>query len=213
MADKPRKPKQRKGDVADLTSRLKTAALNQSTSIPDGKLEEVVTYLQMTSAPTQPRAIRRFTNLAIIRAHNPTVSFYRFLYNTVGAPWLWHERRVMTDQDLTEIIKDKLVYIYVLYVGGVPAGYVELDARIDDEIEITFFGLAPEFIGRGLGQYFLSWAIDKAWNFEPNRVWVHTCNHDHPHAIAVYQRAGFVPYRQERNIIDDPRLLGIMQES
>ena len=52
--------------------------------------------------------------------------------------------------------------------------------------------------------------MDEACDKEPERVWVHSCNLDHPHAIAVYQRAGFVPYRQESTIIADPRLPGVM---
>jgi len=196
-------------DVADIMSRLKTSAQNKHVDVPEGKLEEVITYLEMRARPARKHLTKRLDNLAVMRAHRPTVSFYRYLYNSVGAPWLWYERRLLHDDALKQIISDENVYVYVLYVGGVPAGYVELDARVRSEIEIAYFGLIPEFVGRGLGQYFLNWSVDKAWSFEPQRVWVHTCNHDHPHAGAIYQRAGFVPYRQERNLIDDPRRLGI----
>jgi GNAT superfamily N-acetyltransferase len=96
-----------------------------------------------------------------------------------------------------------------MYTGGVPAGFVELDRRREDEVEIAYFGLLPEFIGRGLGRYLLAWSIDKAFALAPegisHRLWVHTCNHDHPEALALYQRAGFDVYRQERLIIDDRR--------
>ena len=84
------------------------------------------------------------------------------------------------------------------------------DCRAPEDIEIALLGLLPEFIGRGLGHYLLDWAVDEAWGKEPERVWVHSCNLDHPHAIAVYQRGGFVPYRQETKIITDPRLPGVM---
>jgi len=46
---------------------------------------------------------------------------------------------------------------------GVPAGFAELDRRIEGEIELVQFGLMPAFIGQGLGRYFLQWTIDKAW--------------------------------------------------
>ena len=72
-------------------------------------------------------------------------------------------------------------------------------------MEVAYFGLMPEFIGRGLGRYLLEWAVSKAFDTEPERLWVHTCNFDHPGALAVYQRAGFRPYQQERVVIDDPR--------
>ena len=47
--------------------------------------------------------------------------------------------------------------------------------------------------------------MERAFQDRPSRLWVHTCNHDHPGALASYQRCGFRPYRQERSIIDDPR--------
>jgi ribosomal protein S18 acetylase RimI-like enzyme len=97
-----------------------------------------------------------------------------------------------------------------MYCGGVPAGFIELDSRPTDnshdkEVEIAYFGLMPEFIGRGLGRYLLAWGIGKAFESDLGRLWVHTCNFDHPEALALYQRAGFEAYRQERTIIDDPR--------
>ncbi len=183
--------------------------------VPEGKLEMVIIYLEMTERPTRPSVPqpRHAGKLALMRADKPTVSFYRYLYNTVGGPWLWYERRRMSDEELAAAIHHAAVGIYVLYVGGVPAGFVELDGRAGDEVEIAYFGLIPEFLGRGLGPYLLDWAVHEAWRREPRRVWVHTCNFDHPKAIAVYQRAGFVPYRQETKVIDDPRLDGTMPTS
>ena len=52
--------------------------------------------------------------------------------------------------------------------------------------------------------------LDLAWDRSPERVWLHTNSLDHPKALAVYQRAGFVPYRQEKLTIDDPRDLGLI---
>ena len=177
---------------------------------PKGKLEEVVTYLEMTAATPPPARPGRSEKLALMRAETPTVAFYRFLYDTVGSQWMWHERRRMNDERLAAIIRDPLVEIYVLYVAGVPAGFIELDRRVSGEVELAYFGLAPEFIGRGLGGYLLAWGTNKAWRRGVRRVWVHTCNFDHPRAIAVYQRAGFVPYKQETNLIDDPRADGTL---
>jgi hypothetical protein len=53
-----------------------------------------------------------------------------------------------------------------------------LDRRIEGEIELLQFGLMPEFIGQGLGRYFLQWAIDKAWSYQPRRYWLHTDTKD-----------------------------------
>ena len=175
--------------------------------LPAGKLEMVITYLEMHRPPPR-QATRRAEPVAIMRARRPTVSYYRYLYDTVGGPWMWFERRLMADADLARVIQDAAVEIYVMYLDGVPAGYAELDRRRGDDVELSYFGLMPEFIGRGLGRYLLDWVVGRAFEAGPARLWVHTCNFDHPGALAVYQRAGFRPYGQERVVIDDPRQTG-----
>jgi GNAT superfamily N-acetyltransferase len=67
----------------------------------------------------------------------------------------------------------------------------------DDKVEIAYFGLLPEFIGRGLGGAMLTSAIENAWAWSPtpSRIWVHTCNRDHPGALANYQARGFKIYK------------------
>ncbi len=161
-----------------------------------GRIETTVTYLEMTERPTRPSTPVPAGKLAIFRAEQPTVSFYRYMYDTVGEPWNWTDRRRLTDDELTGIIHDPDVAIYVLYVAGVPAGFVELDGRIEGAVELSYVGLMPEFVGRGLGGYLLDWAVSAAWLMEPKRVWLHTCSLDHPSALPMYQRAGFVPYDQ-----------------
>lgn len=160
-------------------------------------VETTVTYLEMRERPKRPRAPAPFGRLAILRAHKPTISFYRYLYNTVGESWNWTDRRLLTDEELAAIIHDPKVEIYVLYADGVPAGYAELDLRREEEIELVYLGLIPEFVGRGLGEFLLDWAIETAWARTPRRLWAHTCTLDHPRALSTYQKAGFVPYMQQ----------------
>ena len=153
-----------------------------------------VTYLEMTS-PDQRRAPPDWAEPAtIVRAERPTISFYRYLYNTVGADWDWYERRRLSDEALAAIVHDDAVEVFVLHVRGVPAGYVELDRRVEGEVEIAYFGLVPDYIGRGLGPCLLGWALERAWSYDPRRVWLHTCSLDHPKALSVYRRAGLEVY-------------------
>ncbi len=173
--------------------------------VPEGKIETVITYLEMTEPPAAPPPPPPLVKLALLKADEPTVSFYRFLYNTVGGPWSWYERRLMDDETLAAIVQSADVEIYVLYVGGVPAGYGELDFHENPDVELAYFGLMPEFIGRRLGWYFLRAMIDEAWSRKPDRLWVNTCTLDHPSALKMYLRAGFVSYRQETETIVDPR--------
>ena len=174
----------------------------------DKTLKVTVTYLNLSTlvepAPVIPSQI---SNLTLLRAKNPTVSFYRYLYCEVGEPWLWYERRGISNTDLHKIITNDAVAIHVLYIQGTPTGYVELDSRVPGEVEIAYFGLLPEYIGCKLGPWFLYWAVREAQSRSPDRIWVNTCTLDHPAALAVYQRTGFVIYERQTLIIRDPRTL------
>jgi GNAT superfamily N-acetyltransferase len=177
------------------------------------KLEVVVTFLEMLDPPDRPAAIIPPGKVAIVRAENPTLSFYRYLYNTVGEPWLWWLRRLMGDDELAEILAKPETHVYVLYVAGVPAGFAELDLTDLEEngvIDLHYMGLIPDFIGKGYGKYLLNWAIDTAWGLKPQRITVNTCSLDHPTALGAYQKAGFGVYDQRTDIVDDPRDTGLI---
>lgn len=177
----------------------------------DGRLPVTITYLEMTERPPHPHLLPPHgMNCALLRLRQPTVPFYRYLYDIVGAPWLWFERRAMDDAQLARIIQDERVEIYVLNVDGEPAGFAELDHRRPPDIELAYFGLVPAFIGKGLGRYLLTWVVDAAWDNGPARLWVNTNTLDHPKALPLYQRCGFRPYRQESKLFDDPRLNGLI---
>ena len=176
----------------------------------DGKLETIVTHLEMTERPAPAENPVPRDDLFIFRVQRPTISFYRYLYNTVGDPWLWGDRRRLDDAALAAVVQDPAVEIFVLYVLGAPAGYCELDRRVPGEIELAYLGILPEFIGQKLGPYLLRWAIGMAWRYEPRRFWVHTCTLDHPKALAMYERAGFRVFKREVEVTDDPRALGLI---
>jgi len=144
----------------------------------------------------------------VIRADPPTASYYRWLYTAVGEAWLWHERRMMNDTELLEIVADGRVEVLVAHVGGTPAGYAELDRRDLDRVNLSYFGLMPEFIGRGLGRWFLDTAIRAAWEGGAPRLTVNTCTFDHPRAMPLYKSLGFVPFRESTREVWDPRVRG-----
>ena len=64
-----------------------------------------VTYLEMVSYPkhlilTKPEQLDTEIKLMV----EPSVDFYRYLYNTVGEKWTWIERRLLDDSDLQKLI-------------------------------------------------------------------------------------------------------------
>jgi GNAT superfamily N-acetyltransferase len=177
-------------------------------------LDDTITYLEMLARPTGRQVPVPLDGLALMRTEHCTVSFYRYLYNTVGEPWLWFERRLMGDSALAALINRPTIEIFVLYVRGVPAGYFELDSAAPRETKLCYFGLVPDFIGRRLGPYLLQAAIDRAWSSRPiERLWLHTSTFDHPKALQVYQQAGFVVYARRQVSFDDPRERGTLRRS
>ncbi len=185
-------------DPANLMSRrLDGNALPVGHQMDDEQV--VVTYLEMLERGSLPHVVPKTRNHALIGAHDITVGFYRYLYDAVGRPWYWTDRKKLSDEELAEIIQDEAVETYVLYVGGVPAGFYELDFRpLPATAELAYFGIMPEFIGLGLGPYLLGQALEMLWHREPARVLVNTCTLDHPRALPLYQRFGFRPYDQQK---------------
>lgn len=135
--------------------------------------------------------------LAVIHAKKPTVGYYRYLYDAVGREYNWRSRAKLSDAELKAILDDPLVELHGFFVDGVPCGFGELDRRIPNEVELKQFGLMREFIGQGLGKYFLQRTIDIAWQPRPERFWLHTCTVDHEAALPNYLKSGFALYKEE----------------
>lgn len=90
----------------------------------------------------------------------------------------------------------------------IPSADVKLERALRPAV--SFYRYVYSTIGKGLGTILLNAMIDQAWRHRPQRLWLHTCTLDHPKALAVYQRAGFVSYKQETKVFPDPRDLGVM---
>jgi GNAT superfamily N-acetyltransferase len=93
------------------------------------------------------------------------------------------------------------VEVWVLYVGGQPAGYFELVPREDNVMELEYFGIIQIFQGRALGKWLLAEAIRAAWAKEPHKLIVETNSLDGPRALPLYQKMGFTPYAQEPQML------------
>ena len=161
-----------------------------------------VTYLVMEARHVQPPPPPPLLKTALLKCESPPVHFYRYLYDTIGRPYFWVERRLWSDDKLKAYLLNEKITLYVLYVEGVPAGMVELDFRENGIAQIAYFGMTPEFTGRRIGPWLLHQAVEIAWGEGVGKLLVNTCTLDHKKALPTYQRAGFVPYaRAERVVI------------
>lgn len=122
---------------------------------------------------------------------------YRAMYAAVGERWHWRDRLLLTDDELDAYFASPDVHLWALRVGDVVAGYFELQRYADARVEIMYFGLAPGFIGRGLGGWLLTRAAEEAFALGAERVTLHTCTLDSPHALPNYLARGFVIVREE----------------
>ena len=153
-------------------------------------------------APPPPPPLLR---TALLKSEHPPVHFYRYLYDAIGRPYFWVERRLWSDDQLGVHLKNEKIALYVLYIGGVPAGMAELDFREKGTANIAYFGMTPEFTGRRIGPWLLHQTIELAWAEPIEKLLVNTCTLDHKKALPTYQRAGFVPYaRAERVVVVPP---------
>jgi ribosomal protein S18 acetylase RimI-like enzyme len=131
-------------------------------------------------------------------------SFFRYLYAEVGRSYHWTDRLSWTDEQVRAHLRDPDVVLWLLTSRAAPVGYFELRTHGDRSVEIAYFGLLPEFLGRGWGGYLLTRAVETAWEMRPERVWLHTCTLDHPAALPNYLKRGFRPVREEVYTADLP---------
>jgi len=166
-----------------------------------------VTFLRMDQRGPAPRPLPPGTDL--VRLTRCSVPFYRYLYGTVGAPYVWWLRRSISDESLARVLGNKAISVHVLYRGGEPAGFFELDANPAPVINLSYFGLMPWATGIGLGGPFLDAAVETAWNDGARAITVNTCTADHERALPNYLRAGFQKVRAIDEVWEVPARLGL----
>jgi GNAT superfamily N-acetyltransferase len=169
-----------------------------------GVATEIVTrwLLEMTAPEQLAPAPMPDPELTVTRAEIPSPELSRFLYDAVGGPWYWLDRR---DWDRARWLAElERCETWIAYLRGTPAGYAELAPR-GTTVELAYFGLLGDFIGRGIGPRLLHVALRRAWELAPARVTVHTCSLDGPAALRTYERAGLkiVDRREVRVVLPD----------
>ena len=68
------------------------------------RIPMTVTFFEMTAKPSALPPPAPKGRHAILKAENPTPHFYLYLYDTIGGPYLWVDRKKVTPEALAEII-------------------------------------------------------------------------------------------------------------
>ena len=122
----------------------------------------------------------------------------KFFYKNIGKKHKWIDRLVWTENQWIDYVSSEKVKTYVLKYKEDLAGFFELIFHSEkNEIEIAYFGVLEEFQNKKLGSYLLSQAIQKSFQRDINRVWVHTCSLDHKNALNNYIARGMKIFKTE----------------
>ena len=162
-------------------------------------VDVVVTYLELDLVGAQPAAPLRqhAAPLEVDRVPRTTAADVAArMYRAVGAPWHWTDRLRWTDAEWEAAVNRDDVALWVAKLDHKVAGYFELQLE-GDAIELKYFGLTPDFTGRGIGGALLSAAIERARALGKARLTVNTCTLDHPAALPNYLKHGFSVCRSE----------------
>jgi GNAT superfamily N-acetyltransferase len=168
----------------------------------DGRLHVTITHLELARADWTRRGRDPTITVALERVAAPTVGLYRELYDRIGRPWLWYERRLLSDADLGALLAASRHELQIARHEGDVVGYFELSGD-----ELAFFGLTLAYIGHRIGPWLLDRAIERAFQRGSARLRLNTNTLDHPRALDTYRKAGFREVRRESKELQDPRVL------
>lgn len=154
-----------------------------------------VTHLEMCSPDELKAKPCPSPSAATYLVPVPSLEINRFFYFSVGEEWGWFERRIWSIADWRRYLCRPELSTWLLTWDSQPVGYCELEQQPEDSVELVYFGILPDHTQKKLGGWFLSEMVKQAWTAGAKRVWVHTCDLDHPAALANYLARGFKTFK------------------
>jgi ribosomal protein S18 acetylase RimI-like enzyme len=159
-------------------------------------------YLEATDPGALTPAPPPLPGLEIRRAEQPSPELSRGMYAAVGADWWWIDRLGWDWARWQAHLARAEVETWLAWLDGTPVGWAELEAG-DGAVELTYLGLLPAYLGRGIGTRLLDAALRRGFALAP-RVWVHTCSLDGPAARRAYEGRGLTVYAHETLPVELP---------
>ena len=155
-------------------------------------------YLEIKSLKDLSSVKKPSENYLVTKIINKDFQLNKFLYKQVGKEHHWIDRLNWTDKEWMNYLSQKNFFTFVLKYNEDIAGYFEFLYHEEElEVEILYFGLLKEYIGKKLGGYLLSEAIKESFKFNIKRTWVHTCSLDHVNALNNYKARGMIIFKTE----------------
>ncbi|MBN9073893.1 MAG: GNAT family N-acetyltransferase [Rhizobiales bacterium] len=164
-------------------------------------IEVTVTFLEMKAPPAHYPPLPHNRQLALLKARRIPIHFYRYLADRVGRKWHWVNILRTPEAELEATLWKPDRDIRVLYLDGAPAGFFDIKPQLPETADIAYFGMMEHVLGQGIGRWFLGAAVEAAWSHGPKAVTVQTCTLDHPAALPLYQKLGFSPVGQQKEIV------------
>lgn len=162
-------------------------------------MENVIYYLEMSDISEFNEVELKDSSFRLEKNDLKQFKFNKFLYDIVGEPFLWFDKKRWSDNQWREYVLNDNLHTWIAYKHGAIAGYFELQVLESHIVEIKYFGLTTNFIGHGLGSGFLSLAIRESWNLGAHKVVLNTCSKDHPKALRNYMDRGFKLIREVKS--------------
>jgi len=147
----------------------------------------------------------------IRKTSTPAVAWYRELYKAVGGPWLWWERIAMKDETFYALFAKNDRVIVTPIIDGVEAGFSEVLYASEKMSEIVYFGLKPEFVGKGIASSFMEEVVAIARKEGVEEIRLNTCSLDHPRARGFYKSRGYEEYHEVQGPVHIPK--GLLDEN
>ena len=155
-------------------------------------------YLEINSLQDLKEVKKPLEKYSLILLEPINFQLNKFFYKNVGQKHKWVDRLVWTESQWINYVASERVKTYVFTHMDDLAGFFELIFhRESKEMEIAYFGLLEEYQNKKLGSYLLSKAIQKSFNTNVNRVWLHTCSLDHKNALNNYIARGMKIFKTE----------------
>ncbi len=176
--------------------------------MPGDEISYVVSYLAMDASPNFGWPEKPPGDVFVLHSRKPSSRYFFDLYAAVGAAYEWTDQYEVPIREIERFLSNSSVRMFSFFKDGWTAGFFILDSRRKGVCDISYFGLVPEAIGFGYGEYLLRFAVKESWKIKDvGLLTVNTNTLDHPSALPLYKKVGFdiVQSKTEIRKLTQPR--------